>query len=245
MYVVVNIQAGQPLVDLMTILASRMLTFSVTDDLRKNVHRFKPRPEGKMDLSQGFLVHDVTVNSTRNFDELEASVSVTPSVKIEETSPVTPNAQLQEQIIRSLFSRKTAGLSTGDDHMDSGDDGEEDFEDEIVSTKPKTPADNPSFNKFNMKKRGMCHVCKREVSVISTHKRRHAITHLGFKTLRCTMCHKYFSRQDLCGPHFKKEHPGAAVVPFEDMMSGEDLAQLKEMLNMCFPKIARKPLPTN
>ncbi|CAP35549.1 Protein CBG18022 [Caenorhabditis briggsae] len=84
-------------------------------------------------------------------------------------------------------------------------------------------------------KRGVCHVCNREVSLITTHRRRHAITHLGFKTLKCALCYKFFSRQDLATGHFKKDHPTSEFTPFVDTMSSEDEKQLVLMMGLCFP----------
>ncbi|CAI2347423.1 unnamed protein product [Caenorhabditis sp. 36 PRJEB53466] len=85
-------------------------------------------------------------------------------------------------------------------------------------------------------KRGVCHVCNREVSLITTHRRRHAITHLGFKTLKCALCYKFFSRQDLATGHFKKDHPTEEFTPFVDTMSAEDERQLVIMMGLCFPE---------
>lgn len=36
--------------------------------------------------------------------------------------------------------------------------------------------------------------------------------------LKCALCHKYFSRQDLATGHFKKDHPTAEFTPFVDTM---------------------------
>lgn len=147
---------------------------------------------------------------------------------------------IQSQLMQALFPKGQNGAINGFSALDDNEslDGKSgvlsDFQDAFRMD--GSPASAIRYKPaYASTKRGVCHVCNREVSLITTHRRRHAITHLGFKTLRCALCHKFFSRQDLATGHFKKDHPTAEFTPFIDTMSPEDEKQLVLMMGLCFP----------
>ncbi|CAI4228905.1 unnamed protein product [Auanema sp. JU1783] len=83
--------------------------------------------------------------------------------------------------------------------------------------------------------RGKCNLCKQAISVRNHHMKRHAITHLGYKTFQCRICKMLYNRGDMCKPHFERHHPEAEQVPFEDVITDEQSFQLQRTLKLCFP----------
>ncbi|CAB3401466.1 unnamed protein product [Caenorhabditis bovis] len=250
MLVVINIDAGDLLNELMAFMTQRSITFSVTDRISKLCDK-NVVPEKRESSTQ--TDHErVARKKARLIDECGAgggggspSSSATSSEGPPETKPqnftasiVEENADeadddeasnelIQSQLMQALFSR----LKQDPDAIEATDDIDESMADKV--------SDSPAARykaTYASTKRGVCQVCFREVSLVTTHRRRHAITHLGYKTLKCAVCYKFFSRQDLCNGHFKKDHPDAEIIPFVDTMSKEDEINLNMMLNLCFPK---------
>uniref|UniRef100_A0A1I7T2E8 C2H2-type domain-containing protein n=1 Tax=Caenorhabditis tropicalis TaxID=1561998 RepID=A0A1I7T2E8_9PELO len=147
---------------------------------------------------------------------------------------------MQNQLMQALFPKSENGVINGFSPEDNESlDGESVVLSDLQGAfrMDGSPASAIRYKPaYASTKRGVCHVCNREVSLITTHRRRHAITHLGFKTLKCALCYKFFSRQDLATGHFKKDHPNAEFTPFVDTMSEEDERQLVVMMGMCFPE---------
>ncbi|PAV59008.1 hypothetical protein WR25_12850 [Diploscapter pachys] len=291
MYVVVKVEPGPAMIELMTTLANCAMTFSVTDDLhkicaseaKKNSKEAEAQtdngnqtdsPETRPPLTkkrkngsdssksstgnnswkiQSFPIVNQSptspVNTTNETSENNDSQS--PNSKTEEDFPLTTTEE-QNQLIMSLFRNdllKCEVEDSTDDFEDRGDTirnlsnlatttyDAETFERQMAMfSDPNSLLTDP--RRSAPKKRGICQMCHREVSVISTHKRRHAITHLGIKTLRCQLCNKYFSRPDLANPHFKRDHPNSVPIAFVDTISEEDAQKIRRMMTTCFPPIA-------
>ncbi|EGT51981.1 hypothetical protein CAEBREN_05575 [Caenorhabditis brenneri] len=289
MFVVINIDPGSTLNELMAFMTQKTITFSVTDQLSRLCDRsvngerkemstqtedslFDPPPSKKfkacqeegydspcssatpsesVDLgilskSNGNGSWDGESNVLRGLITSENDKSPLNGLLKEEPEEASVEDEMssefvQSQIFQALFPKnQNGGLNGFSPHEDNESlDGEPVALSEFQGAfrMDGSPASAIRFKPaYASTKRGVCHVCNREVSLITTHRRRHAITHLGFKTLKCALCYKFFSRQDLATGHFKKDHPDAEFTPFVDTMSPEDERQLVSMMGLCFPE---------
>ncbi|CAA86459.1 C2H2-type domain-containing protein [Caenorhabditis elegans] len=292
MYVVINIDPGSTLNELMAFMTQKTITFSVTDQLSRLCDRtangdrrevctqtddncFDPPPNKK---SKGYNGEDYgspcssatpsepvdlgiltktngNSNGNHNWDteskvlrglirsengRSKSSIKEEPEEASVEDDISTE--YMQNQLMQALFPKNQNG--SGLANFASLEDNES-IEGESgglsdlggFNMDSSSPASAIRYKPaYASTKRGVCRVCNREVSLITTHRRRHAITHLGFKTLKCALCYKFFSRQDLATGHFKKDHPTSEFMPFVDTMSPEDERQLVVMMELCFPE---------
>ncbi|CAI5445355.1 unnamed protein product [Caenorhabditis angaria] len=255
MYVVISMEPGATLNQLMVFMTQKAITFSVTDRINKLCDK-NVNPE-KCEIS------------TQTEEQTQTpSISGPPAKKSrpeECDSPCSSATPSEPTIDKNGWDSETAllkNLIDGNDNDKETDEIQaqiyaalfakiqpENMDEESESSNPTPSLDLNIFNnsdtsgsnyrykaQYASTKRGVCQVCNREVSLITTHRKRHANTHLGFKSLKCTVCHKYFARQDLGTGHFKKEHPDMEFIPFVDTMSADDEQQLALMMNLCFPE---------